>query len=124
MEEENPSKWKPSYRFASERTDMPLQKREACRPDGPFAKDKRELKVRAEGQLAFNTVTLMLDMAVAGLGLVYLPEDLVRTHLAKGRLVRVLRSVKARVHLRPLRSGHRRFPLMAQGYWMLRFRGA
>ena len=56
----------------------------------PFAKDGRELKVRAEGPLVFNTITLMLDMAVAGLGLAYLPEDLVRVHLTDGRLVRVL----------------------------------
>jgi DNA-binding transcriptional LysR family regulator len=56
----------------------------------PFAKKGRELKLRAEGQLAFNTITLSVDMALAGLGLAYLPEDVVREHLAKGRLVRVL----------------------------------
>jgi DNA-binding transcriptional LysR family regulator len=56
----------------------------------PFAKDGRELKVRAEGQLVFNTVPLMISMAVAGLGLAYVPEDVVRDHVAKGRLVRVL----------------------------------
>lgn len=56
----------------------------------PFAKDGRELKVRAQGPLAFNTITLSLDMALAGLGLAYLPEDLVQVHIAKRRLVRVL----------------------------------
>jgi DNA-binding transcriptional LysR family regulator len=56
----------------------------------PFAKDGRELKVRAEGQLVFNTVTLILDMAMAGLGLAYLPRDLVLAPLADGRLIRVL----------------------------------
>ena len=56
----------------------------------PFAKDGRELKVRTEGQLVFNTVTMMLKMAVAGLGLAYLPEDIVQAQLAEGRLVRVL----------------------------------
>lgn len=56
----------------------------------PFAKDGRALKVRAEGQLVFNSVTLILNMALAGLGLAYLPEDLVHVHLAEGRLVRVL----------------------------------
>ena len=55
-----------------------------------FAKDGRELKVRAEGQLVFNSVTLILNMALAGLGLAYLPEDLVQVHLAEGRLIRVL----------------------------------
>jgi len=38
----------------------------------------------------FNTVTLILDMAVAGLGLAYVAEDLVQAHIADGRLVRVL----------------------------------
>ena len=56
----------------------------------PFTKDGRELKVRPEGQLAFNTITLALDTALAGLGLAYLPEDVAREHLAKGRLVEVL----------------------------------
>ncbi len=32
----------------------------------------------------------MLDAALAGFGLAYLPEDIVRTPLAEGRLVRVL----------------------------------
>ena len=56
----------------------------------PFAKADRELKVRAEGQLVFNTVSMMLNMALAGLGLAHLPEDVVHIHLAEGRLVRVL----------------------------------
>jgi DNA-binding transcriptional LysR family regulator len=56
----------------------------------PFAKNGHELKVRADGQLVFNTITMMLDMALAGLGLAYLPEDVVRTCIAEGRLVRVL----------------------------------
>jgi DNA-binding transcriptional LysR family regulator len=56
----------------------------------PFAKGGRELKVRADGQLVFNTVTMMLNMALAGLGLAHLPEDVVRIHVAEGRLIRVL----------------------------------
>jgi DNA-binding transcriptional LysR family regulator len=56
----------------------------------PFAKGGRELKVRTEGQLVFNTVSLMLHMAEAGLGLANLPEDVVHDHIEKGRLVRVL----------------------------------
>ena len=58
----------------------------------PFTKDGRELKVRPEGQLAFNTITLAVDTALAGLGLAYLPEDVVREDLAKGLLVEVLAS--------------------------------
>jgi len=55
-----------------------------------FAKDGRELKVRVEGQLVVNGTDLILDAALAGLGLAYLPEDQVRAHLADGRLIRVL----------------------------------
>jgi DNA-binding transcriptional LysR family regulator len=32
----------------------------------------------------------MANMAVAGLGLAYLPEDVVQNHVAEGRLVHVL----------------------------------
>lgn len=56
----------------------------------PFAKDGRELKVRATGALAFNTITISLEMAIAGLGLAYLPEDFVEDHIEQGRLVQVL----------------------------------
>jgi DNA-binding transcriptional LysR family regulator len=56
----------------------------------PFVKDRRELKVRAEGPLAFNAISLILNAALAGLGLAYLPENLVQDHVAAGRLVRVL----------------------------------
>jgi DNA-binding transcriptional LysR family regulator len=55
-----------------------------------FEKNGRELKVRVEGQLVFNNIALRLNSALAGLGLAYLPEDLVAAPLADGRLVRVL----------------------------------
>ncbi|HEX2134623.1 MAG TPA: LysR family transcriptional regulator, partial [Microvirga sp.] len=55
-----------------------------------FEKDGHELRVRVEGQLVFNSSTRILSAALAGFGLAYLPEDQVRTHLAEGRLVRVL----------------------------------
>ncbi|MES2759135.1 MAG: LysR family transcriptional regulator [Pseudomonadota bacterium] len=56
----------------------------------PFMNKGRELKVRPSGELSFNTMTLQLDSALAGLGLGYLPEDVVSEHLAGGRLMRVL----------------------------------
>ena len=56
----------------------------------PFAKDGRELRVRVEGPLAFNAISLILCTALAGRGLAYLPEDLVQEHVAAGRLVRLL----------------------------------
>ena len=55
-----------------------------------FEKRGRELRVRVEGQLVFNSIALRLNAALAGLGLAYLPEDQVQAHIAKGRLIRVL----------------------------------
>jgi DNA-binding transcriptional LysR family regulator len=55
-----------------------------------FEKKARALRVRVEGQLTFNESAPMLDAALAGLGLAYLPEDSVQAHLAEGRLIRVL----------------------------------
>jgi DNA-binding transcriptional LysR family regulator len=55
-----------------------------------FEKGNRELRVRVEGQLTFNGVAQMINAALAGLGLAYVPEDLVRPHLSKLRLQRVL----------------------------------
>jgi DNA-binding transcriptional LysR family regulator len=55
-----------------------------------FEKGGRELKVRVEGQLVFNGTFQMLNAALAGFGLAYVPEDLAQPHIAKGRLKRVL----------------------------------
>lgn len=55
-----------------------------------FEKRGRELKGRVEGQLVFNNMALRVNAALAGLGLAYLPEDQIQTHLADGQLVRVL----------------------------------
>ena len=55
-----------------------------------FEKAGRELRVRVEGQFVFNGTGPMLDAALAGFGLAYLPEDQVQAHIADGRLIRVL----------------------------------
>jgi len=55
-----------------------------------FEKGGRELKVRVDGQLVFNNTAQMLTAALAGFGLAYVPQDLVRPHITKGRLKRVL----------------------------------
>ena len=55
-----------------------------------FEKGGREIKVHVEGQLVFNGTAPMLDAALAGFGLAYVPEDTVQTHIADGRLIRVL----------------------------------
>lgn len=55
-----------------------------------FEKDDREVKVRVDGQLVFNTIRQRLDSALQGLGLAYMPEDVAAPCIASGELVRVL----------------------------------
>jgi len=55
-----------------------------------FEKKGEELKVRVEGQLVFNNIAMRLDAALNGLGLAYMPEDLVQAYIANGKLIRVL----------------------------------
>src|SRR5437667_823993 len=55
-----------------------------------FEKGARELKVRVEGQMVFNGTFQMLNAALDGFGLAYVPDDVAQPHLAKGRLKRVL----------------------------------
>ena len=55
-----------------------------------FQRGGRELKVRVEGQLVFNSIYQVRDAALAGFGLAYVPEDLAKPDLAKGRLEQAL----------------------------------
>jgi DNA-binding transcriptional LysR family regulator len=55
-----------------------------------FEKDGHELKVRVEGQLIFNRLGPILKGALASFGLAFLPEELVRPHIAAGRLIELL----------------------------------
>jgi DNA-binding transcriptional LysR family regulator len=55
-----------------------------------FAKGGRELRVRVQGPLVFNTIDLMLEGALDGFGLTYLPRDQVQSHIRDGRLIAVL----------------------------------
>jgi DNA-binding transcriptional LysR family regulator len=55
-----------------------------------FEKGDHELRVRVEGQLVFNGTAQMLNAALAGFGLAYVPEDLAQPLVAKERLRRVL----------------------------------
>jgi DNA-binding transcriptional LysR family regulator len=50
----------------------------------------REIRVQVDGPLIFNTIDLILDAALGGLGLAYLPLDQVDHHIADGQLKRVL----------------------------------
>jgi DNA-binding transcriptional LysR family regulator len=53
-------------------------------------KDGREVRVRVDGQLAFNNMNMIVRAATAGLGLGFVMEDYVSQQLAEGRLQRVL----------------------------------
>lgn len=55
-----------------------------------FEKDGQEIRVRVEGQLIFNDVGQVLRATLDGYGLSFLFEDMVREHVAAGRLVTLL----------------------------------
>lgn len=65
------------------------------RPSGPiyaweFKKKGHAFSVKAEGQLVFNSIMHVLNAAVDGIGLAYVPEQLVAPYLADGRLKEIL----------------------------------
>ncbi|HTC28987.1 LysR substrate-binding domain-containing protein, partial [Dyella sp.] len=47
-------------------------------------------KVRVDGQLVLGNNSQIEKAVLAGMGLAWIPEDVVQTHVAKGRLKRVL----------------------------------
>lgn len=55
-----------------------------------FEKDGQAFTVKGEGQLVFNSIMHVLNAAVDGMGLAYVPETLVAPYLADGRLKEVL----------------------------------
>jgi DNA-binding transcriptional LysR family regulator len=55
-----------------------------------FEKNGQALRVRVDGQLTFNNSYAMIEAAVSGLGIAYVPESIVQTHLASGGLEQVL----------------------------------
>lgn len=55
-----------------------------------FEKDGQELRVRVSGQLTFNNSYAMIDAAVSGYGIAYVPHDIVERQMASGALVQVL----------------------------------
>ncbi len=50
----------------------------------------REVRVRVDGQLTFNSTTMIVQAALAGFGLAFVMEDSIAEHIAAGRLVPVL----------------------------------
>jgi len=55
-----------------------------------FARDGQECRVKVEGQLIFNTTFAIVDAALRGYGVAYVPENLVESHIRGGELVQVL----------------------------------
>jgi DNA-binding transcriptional LysR family regulator len=55
-----------------------------------FERRGRPVNVHVEGQLTFNTSPPIVQAALDGMGVAFLPEDEFASHLEKGRLVRVL----------------------------------
>jgi len=55
-----------------------------------FKRRGRIVNAQVTGRLVFNTSDLIILAALAGLGLAWLPDDLVKEHIAAGRLVSVL----------------------------------
>lgn len=55
-----------------------------------FERRGKKLKVRVDGRVVFNTTPHIVDAAVGGMGIAYLPEEEFSPHIAEGRLVRVL----------------------------------
>lgn len=74
--------------------------RHACvnirhRPSGSiyaweFEKDGQPFAVKVEGQLVFNSIMHVLNAALDGIGLAYVPEQLAAPYLAGGLLTRIL----------------------------------
>jgi DNA-binding transcriptional LysR family regulator len=54
-------------------------------------KGKRNLQVRVEGSWTFNSIYPVLEAALAGFGLAYMPEELAHPHIESGRLQAVLK---------------------------------
>jgi len=55
-----------------------------------FAKDGRELRVRVEGQLTFNSGDQILQAALDGFGVAYLPQGQVQPFVDRGDLAELL----------------------------------
>ncbi|KAG0759628.1 hypothetical protein G6F22_019327 [Rhizopus arrhizus] len=55
-----------------------------------FKKGKQQISVRVDGPLVFNRTPPILQAALAGFGLGYLPEEMASPYIAKGRLRTVL----------------------------------
>lgn len=82
-----------------------------------FVENGKDISVKVEGALIFNTIDLVQRAACAGLGIAWLPLDLVKNDLASGALVQVLKKETA-----PLSGYHLFYPsrrLMSPAFRLL-----
>jgi DNA-binding transcriptional LysR family regulator len=52
---------------------------------------KRNLQVRVQGSWTFNSIYPVIEAALTGFGLAYMPEELALPHIRSGRLQTVLK---------------------------------
>jgi len=57
-----------------------------------FKDEGRKFDVAVDGPLALNDSNLMVNAALEGIGVAYIPEPLVSSHIANGRLVPLLKN--------------------------------
>jgi DNA-binding transcriptional LysR family regulator len=55
-----------------------------------FKKGGQEMNAQVDGRLVFNGIRQVVNAALSGFGLAYVPEELVKPHLDSGRLLPVL----------------------------------
>ena len=55
-----------------------------------FEKDEQELNVRVNGQMTFNNSYAMMDAAICGMGIAFVPNSMADDHIASGALQLVL----------------------------------
>ncbi|WP_262762864.1 LysR substrate-binding domain-containing protein, partial [Enterobacter cloacae] len=55
-----------------------------------FEKEGKKISVRLQGQTTFNNTYLMMQAALDGLGLAYVPLELAQPHIESGELICVL----------------------------------
>lgn len=87
--ESRPALTEPQDLTAHNCINLRLPTREVLMP-WELCKDGQRLEVKVSGQLVFNNSYQMLDAALQGFGLAYLPKALVEPHVQAGRLGWVL----------------------------------
>ncbi|MEH6631173.1 MAG: LysR family transcriptional regulator [Halopseudomonas aestusnigri] len=76
-----------------------------------FMKDDVEHSIQVSGSMYANDGDALLSAALTGLGVCFLPEWMVRTHLDDGSLVRVLPGFEPKMTITPIQAvvGYRQF---------------